>query len=56
MTMKMTIDDSKKRFYCKQNGKLWEVWQRFLTVPDKAIKTYKTERGARNHAFHRNLG
>ena len=45
----------KNQFYYVTDGDTWVVMKRFKTREDKANKTYKTELGARNHAYHMNI-
>lgn len=49
--------EGKNQFYYRHNkeNNTWVVMKRFKTRSDKAYKTYKTEKGARNSAFHSNL-
>ena len=51
---KPLIDDRNQFFYIKE-GEEWVVMKRLKTRPPKVHKRYKTERGARNHAYHMNI-
>ena len=49
--------DGKNQYYYTYNKETntWNVMKRHKTVGDKILKKYKTELGARNCAFHKNL-
>lgn len=49
--------NGKNQFYYTydRENKTWSVMRRFKTREDKIYKVYKTERGAKNAAFHNNL-
>ena len=52
---KALIRGENQFYYIHVSEKEWVVMKRFKTRPDKAHKTFKTERGARNHAYHMNI-
>jgi hypothetical protein len=47
--------NGKNQFYYIRAADEYAVMKRFKTREDKPVKVYKTERGARNCAYHMNI-